>query len=249
MNDQNEAREALKGHTRISKDGGWGDTCTCGGWRFTEGIQGHELSTWEHHVADVILAAGYRPPPPAPSDDDRAEWAVVLDAATNAFGSGFWATKERDHMVEAIVTHLAARRSPVPADTPIEGARKPDSRVQQLRGLIEILVRIVEENDGRIQVSEATREFANRTGLSVSEVPYIVNSAVADRRIAFDLRSGMIERLAARPTPPEDVAAGDLKRGIEHLEHGLAATVFAGSVSRVLAALAARTLPETEETR
>lgn len=68
-----------------------------------------------------------------------------------------------------------------------------ESRAQQLRNLIDNLVEIVSANNGSIPQSDAVQEVANRTGLSLSEVPYIVNSAVADNRITADLRSGMIK--------------------------------------------------------
>lgn len=65
-----------------------------------------------------------------------------------------------------------------------------ESRAQQLRNLIEDLVAVVTTNGGSMKLSDAVPALANRTGLPQSEVPYIVNSAVADNRITADLRSG-----------------------------------------------------------
>lgn len=68
-----------------------------------------------------------------------------------------------------------------------------ESRAQQLRNLIEDLVKIVDANGGSMTQSEAVRSVASQTGLPLSDVPYVVNSAVADHRITADLRSGMLE--------------------------------------------------------
>lgn len=68
-----------------------------------------------------------------------------------------------------------------------------ESRAQQLRNLIEELVEVVSDNQGSITLSEAVTTVASRTGLPLSDVPYVVNSAVADRRITADLRSGVLK--------------------------------------------------------
>ena len=68
-----------------------------------------------------------------------------------------------------------------------------ESRTQQLRNLIQDLVDIVDAHGGRMTLRDAVPSVASRTGLPLSEVPYIVNSAVADRRITSDLRSGVLE--------------------------------------------------------
>ncbi len=68
-----------------------------------------------------------------------------------------------------------------------------ESRAQQLRNLIQELVEVVRDNGGKMPLSDAVPSVANRTGLPLSEVPYIVNSAVADCRITADLRSGVLE--------------------------------------------------------
>lgn len=68
-----------------------------------------------------------------------------------------------------------------------------ESRAQQLRNLIQELVEVVASNGGSMAQSEAVRSVASRTGLSLSDVPYVVNSAVADHRITADLRSGLLK--------------------------------------------------------
>ncbi|MEI3848059.1 MULTISPECIES: hypothetical protein [unclassified Microbacterium] len=68
-----------------------------------------------------------------------------------------------------------------------------ESRAQQLRNLIQELVEVVDANGGSMALRDAVPSVASRTGLSLSDVPYVVNSAVADRRIRADLRSGMLE--------------------------------------------------------
>lgn len=68
-----------------------------------------------------------------------------------------------------------------------------ESRAQQLRNLIQELVSVVEQNGGSVSLRDAVPSVATKTGLPLSEVPYIVNSAVADNRITADLRSGMLE--------------------------------------------------------
>lgn len=67
------------------------------------------------------------------------------------------------------------------------------SRAQQLRNLIEELVQVVESRGGSMRLSDAVPVVADVTGLPLSEVPYIVNSAVADNRLTADLRSGMLQ--------------------------------------------------------
>lgn len=68
-----------------------------------------------------------------------------------------------------------------------------ESRAQQLRNLIDDLVSVVTTSGGSIKLSDAVPALADRTGLPQSEVPYIVNSAVADNRITADLRSGVLK--------------------------------------------------------
>lgn len=65
--------------------------------------------------------------------------------------------------------------------------------VQRLRGLINLLVQVVEEHGGSMNRQEATREVATKAGISVSELPYIITSAVADKRITASLRSNILE--------------------------------------------------------
>lgn len=67
------------------------------------------------------------------------------------------------------------------------------SRVEQLRALIEILVEIVREFGGEGPGDEIKLTLAKRTGLSISETHYIVNSAAADYRLEHSLRSGRIK--------------------------------------------------------
>jgi hypothetical protein len=71
--------------------------------------------------------------------------------------------------------------------------RVADSRTQQLKALIEILVDVVKAHGGTVSQREAMREAATNAEMSVSEMPYIVNSAVADHRITADLRSGKLK--------------------------------------------------------
>lgn len=70
--------------------------------------------------------------------------------------------------------------------------RVTDARTQQLKDLIEVLVGVVRERGGTMSQREAMREAASDAGMSVSEMPYIVNSAVADHRLTADLRSGKL---------------------------------------------------------
>lgn len=70
-----------------------------------------------------------------------------------------------------------------------------ESRAQQLRNLINELVKVLDDNQGSMKLSEVVPSFASKTGLPQSEVPYIVNSAVADHRITADLRSGQLKVL------------------------------------------------------
>ena len=72
-------------------------------------------------------------------------------------------------------------------------SRVTDARTQQLKDLVEVIVKIVEKSaGGTISQRDAMRQAASTTGVSVSEMPYIVNSAVADHRISADLRSGKL---------------------------------------------------------
>ena len=71
--------------------------------------------------------------------------------------------------------------------------RASDPGTIRLRGLIEALVTVVRTHGGTAPQNEAMRETARNVGVSVSEMPYVVNSAVADRRITADLRSGKLE--------------------------------------------------------
>lgn len=66
------------------------------------------------------------------------------------------------------------------------------SRTQQLRDLIEELVVIVREFGGEGPGDEIKLALAKRTGLSISDTHYIVNSAAADYRLEHSLRSGRI---------------------------------------------------------
>lgn len=67
------------------------------------------------------------------------------------------------------------------------------SRTQQLRDLIEELVVIVREFGGEGPGDEIKLALAKRTGLSISDTHYIVNSAAADYRLEHSLRSGRIK--------------------------------------------------------
>lgn len=72
--------------------------------------------------------------------------------------------------------------------------RATDARTQRLKDLIEILVRIVANADaGFILQREAMELAARESKLSVTEMPYVVNAAVADNRITADLRSGKLQ--------------------------------------------------------
>lgn len=71
--------------------------------------------------------------------------------------------------------------------------RITDSRTQQLRDLIEVLVAVVKRHDGVVSQRVAMQEAAREARMSIAEMPYIVNSAVADNRITADLRSGKLE--------------------------------------------------------
>lgn len=65
--------------------------------------------------------------------------------------------------------------------------------VQRLRGLIDLLVQVIEEHGGSMNRQEATREVATKAGISVSELPYVITSAVADKRITASLRTNLLE--------------------------------------------------------
>jgi len=71
--------------------------------------------------------------------------------------------------------------------------RVADTRTQQLKELVRVLVDVVRQNGGVVSQRDAMRQAAASSGLSVSEMPYIVNSAVADRMITADLRSGKLQ--------------------------------------------------------
>lgn len=74
--------------------------------------------------------------------------------------------------------------------------RVADLRTQKLKELIQILVDVVQAQGGTMSQREAMRSAAAKAGLSVSEMPYIVNSAVADHRITADLRSGKLQLIS-----------------------------------------------------
>lgn len=69
---------------------------------------------------------------------------------------------------------------------------QPESRVAQLRALIEELVAVVREFGGQGKGSVIKLALVHRTGLPLSETHYIVNSAVADGRIEYSLRGDRI---------------------------------------------------------
>ena len=71
--------------------------------------------------------------------------------------------------------------------------RVSDPGTTRLLGLIDVLVDVVSRHQGSVRQNDAMREAARKAGVSVSEMPYVVNSAVADRRITADLRSGKLE--------------------------------------------------------
>lgn len=70
--------------------------------------------------------------------------------------------------------------------------RVRDSRATQLKRLIDVLVDIVGSYDGPASQREVMRKAAREAGVSISEMPYVVNTAVADRKVTTDLRSGKI---------------------------------------------------------
>lgn len=79
--------------------------------------------------------------------------------------------------------------------TATDDVSKAPSRAQQLRDLIEELVVIVREFGGEGPGDEIKLTLAKRMGLSISDTHYIVNSAVADRRVEYSLRTGRISLL------------------------------------------------------
>lgn len=71
--------------------------------------------------------------------------------------------------------------------------RSTDAQIEQLNTLIEALVKVVAGAEGQtIAQRDAMQQAAKLAGASISEMPYVVNSAVAEHRINADLRSGKL---------------------------------------------------------
>lgn len=73
--------------------------------------------------------------------------------------------------------------------------RESSPDVVRLRALIDMLVDVVREHGGESPGKGAKIIAARRAGISVSEMDYVVTSAVADRRVEYSLRTGRISLL------------------------------------------------------
>lgn len=78
------------------------------------------------------------------------------------------------------------------AELRAEAESMRESRVEQLRGFIELVVESVTEHGGSVHQNIVSREVARKTSLSVSEMPYVIMSARADHRVVYDLRTGTV---------------------------------------------------------
>lgn len=75
--------------------------------------------------------------------------------------------------------------------------RTASPHIKHLDMLIDELAAVLRENGGTLSQREAMRKVARATGVSISEMPYAVNSAVAEKRVSADLRSATLTLIEA----------------------------------------------------
>jgi len=178
-------------------------SCICGEWS-----EGEMEPGWDDHLAEVAVTAGFRRSPvPAdtPSDDEQAIRDAlnrIEDAIAFAFEGEGEAWSDRlsggrlaniaARAIEPIVERIIARRSPVPADTPNEAL---------------VVAHIEEAQELRARLEQAREAWWSATEQGEKGVVYTdrIESAMDD--IWSEIGDATWTPVAARPTPPEDVAA------------------------------------------
>lgn len=84
---------------------------------------------------------------------------------------------------------------------------RTNTQTKQLWELIFLTLEIVEENDNYINAKDLARLMSQQTGISVADVPYIINSAQAEYLVTYSLRTNMVARLD-KPILPRLVETG-----------------------------------------
>lgn len=84
---------------------------------------------------------------------------------------------------------------------------RTDTRTKRLWELIFLSLEIVEENDNYINAKDLARLMSQQTGVSVANMPYIINSAQAEYLVTYSLRTNIVTRLD-KPILPRLVETG-----------------------------------------
>lgn len=71
---------------------------------------------------------------------------------------------------------------------------RTDSRTKQLWELIFLTLEVLEDNGNHMNAKDLSRIVARQTGISNSDMPYIINSAQAEYLVTHSLRSNMVVR-------------------------------------------------------
>lgn len=70
--------------------------------------------------------------------------------------------------------------------------RVESRQIRELDRCIAAVVEVVQAANGPTPVKDAMRQAARKLNISISQMPYVVNSAVAEHKLEFDLREGTL---------------------------------------------------------